>query len=358
MKSSPKIKMALVVCVFLIIAVPLLTLWAQTDNVPSNNASPTALPAASQVAVTVNGTPITEADLLPRIHQELASFNLGGRSLPPAVMEQLIPRVRTKVLEKMIAEQLMLEAVSNEKIQVTEEDVLAEISRFIHDNNIAVDLETFKTMAAARGQDFDEIKTKVKRGLSIQQLLRAHVDGQIDVNDADTQAYYQEHTDEFVIPEQIKASHILISTESEDPNADPNAIKAQAKAKADDLLKQLKAGADFAELARANSACSSAQDGGELPKMIQRGKTVPPFEEAAFALEIGQLSDVVETQYGYHIIKVSQHDQSKQQTYEEAQQVIQAQLEQEQAKTFTQTYINSLKDKAKIVYPETADEEK
>ncbi len=363
--KSPKMKAITLVACALCLVAGLFVATAQTGNdspekaikqlQPEGQAPATPSPEEiaqrmAKVAVTVNGKNITEGDLIPGIQQEISRLTRGGQ-IPPAFIQQLAPRLRGKVLDKMIAEQLLLEEVAKENIVITDEEILKEITTVIEQRGIAKDLESFKQMIAAEGENFEDIKAQVKRGLSIQQLISKHVDDQIKVTADDTKAYYDEHTEEFEVPEKVKVSHILISTESKDPNADPNEIKAEAKTKADALLTQLKDGADFAELAMANSSCPSAEKGGDLG-MLTKGQTVAPFEEAAFALEVGKLSDVVETRFGYHIIKVAQHDDAKQLTYEEAQEDIQKQLETEKSNSLADAYVTSLKEKATIVYPE------
>ena len=88
--------------------------------------------------------------------------------------------------------------------------------------------------------------------------------------------------------------------------------------------------------------------------MIHRGQTVPPFEKAAFELKVGELSNVVETRFGYHILKVTKHDEAKQLSYDEAKENILNQLKQQRTKDLTDQYIESLKAKATIVYPENS----
>lgn len=122
------------------------------------------------------------------------------------------------------------------------------------------------------------------------------------VTDQQIQDYYQAHQKDFQVPEEVKVRHILIKVAA---GADAK-TDAAAKEKAEALLKQIKGGADFAALAKANSDDpGSKESGGELG-MIQRGVTVPPFEQAAFSLQPGQISDVVKTQFGYHILKVEE----------------------------------------------------
>jgi peptidyl-prolyl cis-trans isomerase D len=125
--------------------------------------------------------------------------------------------------------------------------------------------------------------------------------GKPQITDADVQAYYTAHQDLYQIKDQVKVRHILIAVPAGDAKAD-----AAAKAKADDLLKQIKSGGNFADLASKNSDDpGSKTQGGELG-WLDPGKTVPEFDKAAFSLAPGQTSDVIKTQFGYHILQVEE----------------------------------------------------
>jgi peptidyl-prolyl cis-trans isomerase C len=215
---------------------------------------------------------------------------------------------------------------------------------------------------AEYGESFDEIKKEVREGLARNKFMQTYWAGKINVTEEDAQKYYQENPNEFETPEQVRVSHILIKPKyvdpNVDPNADPNEAKAAAKAKAENLLKQIKDGADFAELAKANSDCPSAPNGGDLG-FVPKGETTPAFEKAAFELQVGQVSDVVETEYGYHIIKVTDHKDASKTSFEDAKDDIIKQLIQKKQSELADEYIESLKAKANIVYPpgeETASE--
>jgi peptidyl-prolyl cis-trans isomerase D len=151
-----------------------------------------------------------------------------------------------------------------------------------------------------------------KRSLAILMLDPAKIEQSIQISDAELRSAYEGDKEKFRNPERVLSRHILIkggTTPEED---------AKAKAKAEDILKQLKAGADFAELAKKNSQDpGSAFKGGDLGWLV-RGQTVKPFEEAAFALKPKQLSDPIKTQFGYHIIEVLEHQQPHLATFEEA----------------------------------------
>jgi peptidyl-prolyl cis-trans isomerase D len=166
-------------------------------------------------------------------------------------------------------------------------------------NPTDAELQAFFKQSAARYKD----AIPETRKLTYIALNQTDVPGGTPaVADQQVLQYYQGHQKDYQVPEEVKVRHILIKV---DAGADPK-IDAAAKQKAEDLLKQIKGGGDFASLAKANSDDpGSKEQGGELG-MIQRGVTVPPFEKAAFGLEPGQISDLIKTQFGYHIIKVEE----------------------------------------------------
>jgi len=148
-----------------------------------------------------------------------------------------------------------------------------------------------------------------------------YVSNSIQVSDADVQAYYNAHRDEYRTPERVHARHILLSITNKPKDEIPK-IKAQAEA----LDKQLKAGADFAELAKKNSQDpGSAQKGGDLG-WVSRGQMVKPFEDAVFTLQPKQISDVVTTEYGFHIVEVLEKQAAHVQTLDEVKPAIIAML--------------------------------
>lgn len=151
------------------------------------------------------------------------------------------------------------------------------------------------------------------------------------ISDDDLRKQYQENIDSYRIPERVKVRHILIKTTGKPKDEVP-----KLKAKAEDLLKQLQHGADFAELAKKNSDdTGSAEKGGELGWIV-RGQTVPNFEKTAFSLKPGELSGLVETEYGYHIIQVEDKQPAHVQSFEE----VRPQLLADAQKDFSTTALN------------------
>lgn len=308
--------------------------------------------AADDIAVTVNGVAITEsqieAALKPQL-ERLASRAKGNQNL----VDQYKNMFRQRILDGMITEMLLEEKIKQAQIVATDEEADAKLQEIATRENKTI--EELKAVLKARGLSFEETKERMKKGIAYGKLMKKELGDQLNVTEEQAREYYTKNKSRFEKPEQVRASHILIKPDKADPNAaDPNDAKAKAKAaakiKAENLLKQVKAGADFATLAKENSACPSAQKGGDLD-FRGRGSWVPPFEQAAFKLKVGQVSDIVETKYGYHIIKLTGRKEASITTFEQAKDDIINNLKQNKQRQLARKYIESLKTEAKIVYP-------
>ncbi|MBB5065522.1 peptidylprolyl isomerase [Granulicella mallensis] len=167
--------------------------------------------------------------------------------------------------------------------------------------------------------------------------------GKPQVSDADVQAYYNAHLDQYKVPEQVKTRHILITVaKGADAKTD-----AAAKAKAEDILKQIRAGGNFADLAKKNSDDPGSKDqGGELPLMPTSG-FVPEYSKAAMALNPGQTSDLVRSQFGYHIIQTEQKEAAHTKTLAETKDTIVPLLQQQKAGAAELNFANQLAAEAK-----------
>jgi peptidyl-prolyl cis-trans isomerase D len=167
--------------------------------------------------------------------------------------------------------------------------------------------------------------------------------GKPQVSDADVQAYYNAHKDQYQIKEQVKVRHILIAV----PAGADAKTDSSAKAKAEDILKQIKSGGNFADLASKNSDDPGSKvQGGELG-WLDRGKTVPEFDKAAFSLAPGQTSDLIKTQFGYHILQVEEKKTAHLRPLAEVKPEIVPVLEQQRAGAAEQTFASTLAADAK-----------
>ncbi len=187
----------------------------------------------------------------------------------------------------------------------------------------------------------------MKKKLVIQRLIQDVVQKDISVSDEEVKRYYEEHPDEFKVPEKVHVSMILVRV---DPNAGEEEV-AKARAKAEDLLRQLKEGADFAELARNHSDDPSARRGGDL-RWVHRGRMPKAFEDVAFSLEPGTLSDVFQTPQGFHIIQVHEKTPEEVRPFDRVKRLISRKLLQEKKRKALAEFKEQLRKQTKIAIEE------
>jgi peptidyl-prolyl cis-trans isomerase D len=187
-----------------------------------------------------------------------------------------------------------------------------------------------------------------KRKIKYAVIDKAKFANAASITDQEMQAYYDQHRDDYRVPEQVKVSHILIKTPLPGPDGkvDEKGVDA-ARKKAEDVLKQVKAGGDFAKLAEKYSEDpGSAKNGGSLG-FIGRNRTVPEFEKAAFSLAKGQTSDLVKSSYGFHIIRVEDKQDAHVKSLAEVKGEIEAKLKEQKADRATENAANALLTKAR-----------
>lgn len=195
--------------------------------------------------------------------------------------------------------------------------------------------------AKKRGLDKDaEVRSmldEAERKIIVSKLIKDEVDVKASVTDKEIEDYYNTHKEEFSLPERTKASHILVKTEEE------------AKAVLDELSK----GKAFEDLAKEKSLDSSSKKGGDIG-YFTKGQLVPEFEEAAAKLEVGQISGIVKTQFGFHIIKVTDKKQPEAQEFKDVTTKIKNMLHMKQRQQAFDSLVEALKAKTKITINENA----
>jgi peptidyl-prolyl cis-trans isomerase C len=198
--------------------------------------------------------------------------------------------------------------------------------------------EAYNADLAKRGMSADQFRREIEIGILAEELFNKRTAALKPVTEMDARAFYDNNEERFVQPERVKASHILLQVNKDDTDA----MRAQKKAEAQRILGELKKGADFAEMAKKYSDCPSKQQGGDLG-YFERGRMVPEFEKAAFGLKKGQMSDVVETPFGYHIIKAVDHAAASTAPFDEAKQNIMQYLTEQKKQQALTTYFDSLR---------------
>jgi peptidyl-prolyl cis-trans isomerase C len=248
--------------------------------------------------------------------------------------------IKGQVLETLISRELLYQEGQKKGIKVEKERLEAEYEglkqRFPSE-------EEFKNRLSSMKISETEVKSQIERGLLIQELIDKQIAQKVVVPEKEVKGYYDSHPDSFRKPEQVRASHILIKV---DPKADESQ-KAAARKKLEEIRRRLLKGEDFVTLAREFSEGPSKVKGGDLG-YFGRGQMVKPFEDAAFALEIGELSDVVETRFGYHLIKVTGKNPETTVAYADIKERLQKYLKDEKVQQEVGVYVEELKTKAKV----------
>jgi peptidyl-prolyl cis-trans isomerase C len=304
-----------------------------TAPAPANAAKP--VPAQlPDVVAKVNGEAVTRAEL------EMAVRTLEQRAQSPVPPEQR-DAVYRQVLDRIIGFHLLAQEARARKLVAAPWDVDTQLG----DLKKQFPTEAaFNQMLQSRGVTADELRKETEDTLAVNQMLQKEIEPQVKVQDADVKTFFDQNKPRFHQPESVRASHILIRAEEQ---ADP-ATKAKAKAQADDLLKQLKKGANFADLAKKFSGDpGSAPNGGDLG-FFNRGQMVAPFDQAAFALKPGQMSGVVETPFGYHIIQAHETKPARDVGFDEVKDQIREYLATQQREQKSQVFVDQLKAKSKI----------
>ncbi len=215
----------------------------------------------------------------------------------------------------------------------------------------------FGAALAERGISLEELRESIKVDLVAKKLLDDKIKGKIQINDDDVKAYYENNKKQFFRPEAFRARHIFISVfppellkekEVSELQAQEAKLRVEAEKKVQDIHKQLKEGADFAELAKKYSHdAATAENGGDLD-FIYKGVFDPAFDEAVGKLKKGETSDVVKTEFGYHIIQLVDTRPGEQAPFNEMEPAIQKHLFMEKAQGIVHDYLSGLKKQAKI----------
>ena len=292
--------------------------------------------ASSKYAANVNGTKIKTATLDAAVGNFIESQKMTGVEIKEEDKEAL----RKGILEELISAELLYQESKKAEIGDLNEEAKEQFENI--KKGFASEKE-FKDLLKERKISEKDLMEDIKKGLSIKSFLEKGVYSDIVVSETDKRNEYESKKDKLAVPEQVGASHVLIRVEPDAGEED----KENAKAQIDGIRQRALAGEDFAELAKENSQDGSAPNGGDLG-YFGRGAMVKPFEDAAFSLEVGQISEVVETQFGYHIIKVTDKQSARTLTYEEVESDIGMFLLNQRRGEVLNKLIDKLRSNAKI----------
>ena len=316
--------------------------------------------------IKINDSKITQGQFDEKMDQAIGNsmFSRMGVDLKNGKNTFLINLIKERVVNELIVKTLLDEEIKKRGIKITNKDTEDAIKDIIDKVGSKEQLDNIlKQNGMTSAQFRKDIAEQVKIKKLAEQL------GNSDVTDADAKKFYDQNIQRFKYPEQVKASHILIAANRKDleelvkaENEGKELSEADLKAKVDAKIKEKKDKAEkllaeakkdpsqFAKLAKENSEDpGSANNGGELG-FFPKGKMVPEFEKAAFALKPNTLSGLVQTQYGYHIIYVTDRKAAGQEPFEKVQKDIKEYLKNQKQVELIDNLVESLKKNATIEF--------
>ncbi|MDQ1271912.1 MAG: peptidyl-prolyl cis-trans isomerase [Planctomycetota bacterium] len=279
---------------------------------------------SNKILATVNGENINQKDV------NLMLSRFGNQ-----ISEEQLPAVTKQILDGLITQKLIMQFIKENKIEPAKATIDTELNKVREEikSNPSLANQTLEQVLESHGSSIDDLKKDITISLSLEKYLGKELD------DQKLKAYFEQNKAAYDETE-VKASHVLVDTRTMKTDEE----LAQAKDKINKAKADVVAGKDFADIAKQYSDCPSKEKGGDLGFFKRKGQMVEPFAAAAFALKIGQISDPIKTNFGYHIIKVTEIKQGKDVKFDDIKQNVKQDILQEKA----QVLISQLRQKAKI----------
>ncbi|MEA3464585.1 MAG: peptidylprolyl isomerase [Thermodesulfobacteriota bacterium] len=287
--------------------------------------------------ITVNGNPISQFDFLNAIQSySMEMFRKTADNLSDEEREQ----VQEVAVERIIARELIFQQALAEGVVASDDQIKEETVKVMA--NFPSPEEFYATLEKV-GVDKDCYYRMIRQDLSVNMMTEKKALNDSEPDDEEIKAFFEDNQEKMRKPAQVRASHILVKATEEE-----GAEGAEAQAKINDIHQQVQADEEtFADLAQEHSACPSGEKGGDLG-FFGPGSMVKEFETVAFALKPGEISDVVKTPFGYHLIKVTDQQEEKSLTFDEVKpQIVSYLKEQAGAKEF-HAWVTELKNNAEI----------
>lgn len=293
--------------------------------------------------VLVNSSAITEQELekeVDRMAQQVA-----GR-VDPAQLSSMRWQYRRQAVEHLINRSLLLTEADKAGIEVTKEEMYTRLSTVIEGFESE---EAFNNRLKELNMTRKELQDELAVGIKIELFIDSKIPMDQPITEAEMNKFYEDNRRNFEHGERVRASHILLRSDQ----SDSEEAKAEKRAKLEQLLIEIVGGADFGAVAHEHSDCPSKKNDGDLG-YFERGRMVPEFEQAAFSLGTGEVSDIVETPFGFHIIKVTEHQEARLVPFDEAQEDIQREINRLKREESIGDFINELRSTAKIEYADSS----
>ncbi len=256
------------------------------------------------------------------------------------ITEEWLKNAQKQIADRMVTAEVLYQDAQANKIKVDDKEIQEQMDKIAKSFPSP---EEYKKGLKEQGVTDKDLKRDIGKNLAIRRLLDEKVTALVKVDEAEAKKYYDEHTKEFDRPEMVRARHIILLV---DKNAD-EAKKAEAKKKMEGILAEIKGGAKFEDAAKKNSQDGSAENGGDLG-FFAKGQMVKEFEEAVWNMKPGEVSGIVTTPFGLHLIKFEERKAAGSVSFAEMKNDLIRGLESQKKGDAVNKYIADLKAKAKI----------
>lgn len=280
------------------------------------------------------------------IPQEAIQFELerlvrfyAEHGMPEDQIRAQLPALAQKAAEQAIGARLLMDEANKLDIPVSDAEVEEQIQKIVRQVG---GREAFEKALAAQKTSEEAFREQMKRGRRVDKLVEKAVAGIDEPTEEDILKHFESHKEEYATGERVLAQHILVT-----PDGDTQTSKDEARAKIEGIRERVVAGKSFADEAAAHSMCPSGKEGGSLG-WFGRGMMVPEFDQAVFSMNVGEVSGIIETQFGYHIIFKTEHEEAGEADFDQVREKIRDFLRHARRGEAMTTYVEDLKSKATI----------
>ncbi|HXK58521.1 MAG TPA: peptidylprolyl isomerase [Acidobacteriota bacterium] len=309
----------------------------QSQGPASQASSAGSVIVLDEIVAKVNNEIITLSDFKKEL--QMLRAELSQQFTDPAVLEREVQKRQGELLRAMIENKLMVQKA--EELGITaniDVDVAAALEAIRKENNIP-DMEVFDQLLRQQGSSLDQHRARIKQQMIIRTLVEQFVYSKLTLLTPEIEAYYKQNLDKFTEPAEVELAEILFLTEGKD--------KAQVRRKAGEVLARLKNGASFEEEAKRNSEGPTASRGGNIG-VFKKGSMASALEAVVFDMKPGEVSDVIETDYGFQIVKLINKKDNQVKPLAEVRPIIQNVLYQQKAAPELKEFLDDLRSQSYI----------
>ena len=302
--------------------------YSAEDPAVTEEATLKAAGLTDSVAALVNGEQVTVDELAARLHIATRQFDEAS-----TIDQYTLNRLRENALQALINERLIMQQAVKQQVTVSEEEIQQQITKLLEDSH-APDIET---VLEEQGSSYEQWEKNQRDKLLLEKLVELNMSSMIDVLEEEVRQDYEQNKEKYDHAAQVRASQILTYDES---------LAQQA-------LQELQNGVDFVQVARKYSESQDADAGGDLG-YFEQGVMPPEFDEVIFSLNLGEISPIVKTSYGYQIFTLTERRDASRMSFEEAKSQIEERLKQQKRMFAIELWILDLQKEAKILLNHTA----